>query len=147
MQYSYNDYPESGRPPLPVHVYNPAVISDYQQQMNDMVGQLVAGLADDQKVVLRGGGGMGAVIEYLMEDGEEYVPHTLWTQAGFVLTNHQQLLLDRIPASTDADQRNLVRQFFRVPELITLKHLSDDPHVAPKRLAGGVWARYSHSGA
>ena len=31
-------------------MYNPAVISNDQEQMNDMVGQLVAGLADGQEI-------------------------------------------------------------------------------------------------
>ena len=83
VQYSYNDYADSGRPIRPVHEYNPAVISDYEEQMNNMVGQLKAGLAFGGTVVIRGGGGMGAGTEYLMEDGEEWVPHALSTQAGF----------------------------------------------------------------
>ena len=83
VQYSYNDYANSGRPVRPVHEYNPAVISDYEEQMNNMVAQLKAGLDVGGTVVLRGGGGMGAGTEYLMENGEEWVPHALSTQAGF----------------------------------------------------------------
>ena len=83
VEYSYNDYADSGRPAQSVNVYNPAVISDYQEQMNNMVAQLKAGLAAGGTVVVRGGGGMGAGTEYLREDGEEWVPHALSTQAGF----------------------------------------------------------------
>ena len=40
VQYSYNDYPASGRPPLPVHQYNPAVIAEYQTQLVNLTRQL-----------------------------------------------------------------------------------------------------------
>jgi len=42
-----------------------------------------SGLAAGNTVVLRGGGGVGAGAEYLMENGEEFTPHALSTQAGF----------------------------------------------------------------
>ncbi|MEM7137843.1 MAG: hypothetical protein AAF500_14760 [Myxococcota bacterium] len=83
VQYSYNDYEGSGRPAVPVHIYNPDVIDDYTEQMDNMVAQLVDGVTNGQTVVFRGGGGMGAGTEYLMANGEEYVPHALSTQAGF----------------------------------------------------------------
>ncbi|MEM8608302.1 MAG: hypothetical protein AAGF92_14415 [Myxococcota bacterium] len=83
VQYSYNDYADSGRSTESVNNYNPAVISDYQDQMSNLVGQLQAGLAAGGTVVVRGGGGMGAGTEYLKEDGEEWTPHALSTQAGF----------------------------------------------------------------
>lgn len=83
VQYSYNDYADSGRSEESVHEYNEAIISDYQEQMNNMVDQLKAGLAAGGTVVIRGGGGMGAGTEYLRQDGEEWVPHALSTQAGF----------------------------------------------------------------
>lgn len=83
VQYSYNDYADAPRDPLPVHVYNPAVITDYQEQMTNAVSQLIDDLANGERVVLQGGGGMGAGAEYLDDQGEEYVPHALSTQAGF----------------------------------------------------------------
>lgn len=83
VQYAYRDYAGSGRPPRPVHEYDPDVIVDYQTQMSELVNQLQAGLQAGGTVVVRGGGGMGAGTEYLRPDGDEYVPHALSTQAGF----------------------------------------------------------------
>jgi hypothetical protein len=83
VQYSYFDYEGSQRPARPVHEYNPAVISDYQEQLSNLLQQLDAALASGETVVLRGGGGMGAGAEYLMQNGEEFAPHALSTQAGF----------------------------------------------------------------
>jgi alkylation response protein AidB-like acyl-CoA dehydrogenase len=40
VQYSYNDYPASGRPPVLVHQYNPAVIAEYQTQLTNLKQQL-----------------------------------------------------------------------------------------------------------
>jgi hypothetical protein len=83
VQYSYYDYEGSERRPQPVHEYNAPLIADYQAQLFNLIAQLDAGLAAGETVVLRGGGGMGAGAEYLMENGEEYTPHALSTQAGF----------------------------------------------------------------
>lgn len=83
VQYSYFDYEGSGRPAQPIHDYNPAVIADYQEQLGNLVEQLESGLTSGETVVVRGGGGMGAGAEYLMENGEEFTPHALSTQAGF----------------------------------------------------------------
>jgi hypothetical protein len=84
VQYSYNDYAGSGRPPLPVHEYNPAVIADYRRQLAHLHDQLRARFESGETIVLTGGGGMGAGTEYLRGDGEEYEPHALSTQAGFL---------------------------------------------------------------
>ena len=83
VQYSYYDYEGSGRPASPVHEYNPAVIADYQQQLGNLARFLKSRFIAGDTIVLRGGGGMGAGAEYLMENGEEFVPHALSTQAGF----------------------------------------------------------------
>jgi hypothetical protein len=83
VQYSYNDYPASGRPPLPVHQYNPAVIAEYQTQLVNLTRQLKSRYGSGKTIVLMGGGGMGAGTEYLMENGEEFVPPAMSTQAGF----------------------------------------------------------------
>jgi hypothetical protein len=82
-QYSYNDYAGSGRPPRPVHRYNPAVIADYTAQLAHLAEQLRARLKAGGAVVISGGGGMGSGTEYLRRKGEEYVPHALSTQAAF----------------------------------------------------------------
>jgi hypothetical protein len=66
-----------------VHEYNPAVIADFQEQVSNVVQQLQSALASGETIVLRGGGGMGAGAEYLMQNGEEFTPHALSTQAGF----------------------------------------------------------------
>jgi hypothetical protein len=83
VQYSYFDYKRSPRTSRPVHEYNPAVIADFQEQVSNLVQQLRSALASGETVVLRGGGGMGAGAEYLMQNGEEFEPHALSTQAGF----------------------------------------------------------------
>jgi len=83
VQYSYNDYPASGRPPLPVHQYNPAVIAEYQTQLVNLTRQLKSRYSSGKTIVLMGGGGMGAGTEYLMENGQEFVPPAMSTQAGF----------------------------------------------------------------
>ena len=108
-QYSYNDYEGSSRPPVPVHIYNPDVINDYTEQMDNMVAQLVNGLANGQTVVFRGGGGMGAGTEYLMGDGEEYVPHALSTQAGFSFRYEFRPTDDGEPVE-DSDEDDLYAQ-------------------------------------
>ncbi len=83
VQYSYNDYPGSGFPPLPVDRYNPPVIAEYQAQLENLARDLRAKFKAGRTIVLMGGGGMGAGIEYLMPNGQEFVPHALSTQAGF----------------------------------------------------------------
>ena len=83
VQYSYNDYAGSGNPPLPVHQYNPAVIDEYQRQLKNLGQQIKTRFKDGKTIVLMGGGGMGAGTEYLMENGQEFTPHALSTQAGF----------------------------------------------------------------
>jgi hypothetical protein len=83
IQFSYFDYVGSGRTPQPVHEYNPPVIADYEEQLSNLVDQLDAALSAGATVVVRGGGGMGGGAEYLMENGEEFAPHALSTQAGF----------------------------------------------------------------
>jgi hypothetical protein len=83
VQYSYNDYPGSGRPPRPAHRYNPAVIAEYQTQLKNLEQQLKTKFGEGETILLTGGGGMGGGVEYLMQDGEEYVPHALSTQGGF----------------------------------------------------------------
>jgi len=83
VEYSYYDYAGSGRPAEPVDEYDPDVIADYQEQIGNLIEQLRDGLLAGGTVVVQGGGGMGAGAEYLMADGEEFVPHALSTQAGF----------------------------------------------------------------
>jgi hypothetical protein len=83
VQYSYNDYHGSGRPPRPAHEYNPAVIADYQAQLANLARQLRGRFEDGRAIVVKGGGGMGAGTEYLRPNGQEYEPHALSTQAGF----------------------------------------------------------------
>jgi hypothetical protein len=83
VQYSYYDYDGSLRPPQPVHQYNPDVIADYATQVSNLVDQLRAAVAAGETVVLRGGGGMGAGAEYLMQSGDEFEPHALSIQGAF----------------------------------------------------------------
>jgi hypothetical protein len=83
VQYSYNAYQGSGNPPLPVHQYNPAVITEYHTQLKNLEQQLNTNFKDGGTILLLGGGGMGAGSEYLMQNGQEYEPHALSTQAGF----------------------------------------------------------------
>jgi hypothetical protein len=83
VEYSYFDYEGSGRAPRPVHEYNPAVIDDYETQLSSLTDQLRSSRSEGATVVLRGGGGMGGGAEYLMDNGEEFTPHALSTQAGF----------------------------------------------------------------
>jgi len=45
--------------------------------------QIKTRFKDGKTIVLMGGGGMGAGTEYLMENGQEFTPHALSTQAGF----------------------------------------------------------------
>jgi hypothetical protein len=83
VEYSYNDYAGSGRTPQPVHQYNAPVIADYKAQLKNLADQLRTNYKTNKTIVLRGGGGMGAGTEYLMENGQEFEPHALSTQAGF----------------------------------------------------------------
>jgi hypothetical protein len=83
VQYSYNDHAGSGRPPLPVHEYNPAVIAEYQTQLTNLRQQLRSRFSSGMTIALMGGGGMGAGTEYLRASGEAFVPHAMSTQAGF----------------------------------------------------------------
>jgi hypothetical protein len=83
VQYSYNDYPQSPRPQLPVHQYNPEVIAEYQTQLANLADLLRARFRAGKTIVLTGGGGMGAGTEYLMQNAQEFEPHALSTQAGF----------------------------------------------------------------
>jgi len=83
VEYSYFDYEGSGRAPRPVHEYSPAVIDDYETQLSSLTDQLRSSRSAGATVVLRGGGGMGGGAEYLMDNGEEFTPHALSTQAGF----------------------------------------------------------------
>ena len=85
------------KPPRPVHHYNPAVIAEYREQLKNLASQLTARLRGGKTVVLRGGGGMGAGTEYLMPNGQEYVPHALSTQAGFEFS--YEFRAPRTPAS------------------------------------------------
>ncbi|MDX2165412.1 MAG: hypothetical protein SF182_00035 [Deltaproteobacteria bacterium] len=103
VQYSYFDYPDSQRPPQPVHDYNPAVIGDYQTQIGALIDQLRARVAAGETVVLRGGGGMGAGAEYLRANGEAYEPHALSTQAGFQF----RYLFGTVEDDADADEPEL----------------------------------------
>jgi hypothetical protein len=83
VQYSYNDYDGSGRPPTDPHVYNQAVIDDYEAQLKNLYGQLRDRFATGKTVVLLGGGGMGGGTEYLKNNRQEFEPHAMSTQAGF----------------------------------------------------------------
>lgn len=83
VQYSYNDFVGSTRPPQPVHQYNPSVIAEYETQLKNLGDQLRTGYHKRKTIVLRGGGGMGAGTEYLMTNGQAFVPHALSTQGGF----------------------------------------------------------------
>jgi hypothetical protein len=46
VQYSYNAYQGSGNPPLPVHQYNPAVITEYHTQLKNLEQQLNTNFKD-----------------------------------------------------------------------------------------------------
>jgi hypothetical protein len=83
VEYSYNDYAGSGRAPQPVHQYNAPVIADYEAHLENLAEVLKDSLRRNKTVTLRGGGGMGAGAEYLMDNGQEFEPHALSTQAGF----------------------------------------------------------------
>src|SRR5262249_46309755 len=83
VEYSYNDYEGSPRPLQPGHEFNEPVIKDYETQLTNLADQLRAGYASDKTIVLRGGGGMGAGTEYLMTNGEPFLPSAMSTQGGF----------------------------------------------------------------
>src|SRR5262245_4764187 len=83
VEYSYNDYEGSLRPPQPVHQFNAPIIADYVSQLRNLVDQLRAAYASDKTIVLRGGGGMGAGTEYLMTNGQQFLPSAMSTQGGF----------------------------------------------------------------
>ncbi len=91
VQYSYNDYAGSGRPPQPTSKYNAAVIADYKAQLVNLSQQLKTRYEGGKPVVLMGGGGTGGGTEYLMLNGQEYEPHALSTQAGFQFSYEFQL--------------------------------------------------------
>jgi hypothetical protein len=83
VQYSYNDYARSGRPPRPVNVYDAELIRDYETQLAGL-GVYLRGLyGNGRTIMLMGGGGQGGGTEYLMSNGEQHEPHALSTQAGF----------------------------------------------------------------
>jgi hypothetical protein len=92
VQYSYNDYEGSSRPPVPVHTFNAGVVAHYMQQTHNLDAQLrQAYYVEGAAIVVTGGGGQGAGFEYLRRNGDEYLPHALSTQAGFQFTFTFQL--------------------------------------------------------
>lgn len=84
VQYTYNDYAGSGRPPKPPHRFDPRIVADYRMQVKRLHTQLRERYESGTTVVLTGGGGMGAGFAYLRLNGQEYEPHALSTQAGFL---------------------------------------------------------------
>jgi hypothetical protein len=84
VQYTYNDYAGSGRRPRRPHRYDERIIADYRMQLKHLHEQLRTRYESGVTVILTGGGGMGAGTEYLMRNGQEYEPHALSTQAGFL---------------------------------------------------------------
>jgi hypothetical protein len=73
-QLSYNSNPRKSS-----NTYNPIVITDYQQGLNQLNTVLNAGIQSNDSILLVGGGGMGGGVEYLLETSV----HALSTQGGF----------------------------------------------------------------
>jgi len=79
ISYSYNDA-INNNPPQTNHAI---LINDYSKQLVFLKQKLISALASGQKVILKGGGGMGAGAEYYDAKLDEINPHALSTQAGF----------------------------------------------------------------
>ena len=79
ISYSYNDS-INNNPPRTNHAI---LIDDYSKQLVVLKQKLISALASGQKVILKGGGGMGAGAEYYDAKLNEITPHALSTQAGF----------------------------------------------------------------
>jgi hypothetical protein len=140
VQYSYNDYQGSGRPPKPVHDYNPAVIADYRAQFGHLARQLKGRFEGGRTIVLKGGGGMGAGTEYLKPNGQEHEPHALSTQAGFQFS----YVFER-PSSQERSHAELATRESTALGEDLYQHLGDDYRTATRQAyleCGSDYANY-----
>jgi hypothetical protein len=139
VQYSYSDYAGSGKPPLPVHQYNPAVIDEYERQLKNLGQQLKTRFKDGKVIVLMGGGGMGGGTEYLMPNGQEYTPHALSTQAGFQFSYEF-----RRPGGPSATDRPTVLADLEAQQQDFYELLGDDFRVANRQAYQDCGQDYSN---
>lgn len=82
IQYSYYNVNANGQQTV-VNIYDPQTIAAYQTRMSNLKNILKSALNKGNKIILKGGGGMGAGTEYLTAANVEIKPHALSTQAGF----------------------------------------------------------------
>jgi hypothetical protein len=79
ISYSYNDTTSNSLP----ETNNGIILQNYIKQLGFLKQKLNQAISLGHKVILRGGGGMGAGTEYLDSKLSEITPHALSTQAGF----------------------------------------------------------------
>jgi hypothetical protein len=115
VQYSYNDYQDPPR--LPLHDFNAAVVDDYEAQLENLAAQLKSKYNAGKRIVIRGGGGMGAGTQFLSSAGAAFLPQALSTTGGWQFSYEFAKIPDpgidpgaQALDSLNADQSNLYQE-------------------------------------